>query len=205
MLLDIVGTMIVAAVLLALIGICLLVYGKELFKHTSFYIGALTGGVLAYMVLEGFLGPYGIPLIVKVLISFAIVFLGGLAGQGASAMFIAFIISMAVIDLIFAYVPDDLRWTAFVAGTLMFVLVILIVQRFLHFFTALTGGLLMASSLHPAISGLGPQVTVSVQIAVAIALGIGGYFIQRKLDAYLQGRNEEIVWVPTPPKKATAR
>ncbi len=205
MLLDIENPIFLLVPLLVLIGICLMVYGKEIFKHTAFFIGALTGGVLAYMIFEGLLEPYEVPLLVKVLITFVIVFLGGLVGQGASAMLIAFLVSLAVMDLILAFVPDELKWTAYVAGTLMFVLVIIIVQKFLFFFTSLTGGLVVAAALYPLLSSLGPPIAVSVQISLAVVIGIGGYFIQKKLDAYLKGRNEEIVWVPTPPKQATSR
>ncbi|MCU0799726.1 MAG: hypothetical protein MUC62_08665 [Candidatus Thermoplasmatota archaeon] len=205
MLLDIEHSMFLLVPLLVLIGICLIVYGKGVFMHTAFFIGALTGGILAYMVLEGLLGPYGVPLLVKVIITFAIVFLGGLVGQGASAMLIAFLVSLAAMDLISAFVPDDLQWTAYVAGTLMFVLVIIIVQKFLFFFTSLTGGLVVAAGLYPVLSSIDAPIIVTFQILLAVALGVGGYFIQKKIEAYIHGRNEEIVWVPTPPKHASSR
>jgi len=205
MLLDIEHSMFLLIPMLVLIGICLIVYGKEIFRHTAFFIGAVTGGILSYMIFEGLLGPYGIPLLIKVIITFVIVFLGGLVGQGASAMLLAFIVSLSVMDLISAFVPDELQWTAYVAGTLMFVLVIIIVQKFLFFFTSLTGGLVVAAALYPVLSSIDAPIVVSVQFLLAVVLGVGGYFIQKKLEAYVQGRKEEIVWVPTPPKKASSR
>ena len=205
MLLDLENEMILLIPLLVLIGACLVAYGKEIYKVTTFFIGAIAGGVLAYMVLEGLLGPYGIPLLVQVLIALVVVFLSGLIGQGASSMVVAFLSSLTLVDLFAAFLPDDLIWISYVAGTLTFVLVLIIVQKFLNFFTALTGGIIIAVSLHPLIDWLGDTVSMPIQVILAVALGTIGYFIQRKLEAFLKGRKEEIVWVPTPPKNASRR
>ncbi|RLF66279.1 MAG: hypothetical protein DRN57_07450, partial [Thermoplasmata archaeon] len=58
---------------LVLIGLCLVLYGREILEVLSFPIGALAGGILAYMILRGLLAPYEIPLLVEVLISFFLV------------------------------------------------------------------------------------------------------------------------------------
>jgi hypothetical protein len=197
MLLDIAVDDPLVALPLLLMGFCLFIYGREILEVLSFPIGALAGGVLAYMIMRGFLAPYEIPLIIEVLVAFVLVLLGGIMGPGTMVMVISVIISLAVVDVMNMVLGEGNEIIAWIIGCLFFAVMIYPVQRFLPFSSAVTGGVLISMGTFILIDGVDPLTMMIIQLTMIILLGAGGGLLQTWMKKRLDKMNEEPVWVPT--------
>lgn len=196
MLLDIsVGTPLIALPLF-LIGTCLVLYGKEILEVLSFPIGALAGGVLAYMILRGLLNPWEIPLIAQLIVGFLFVFIGGIMGPGTMVMVIALLLSAAVGDIVFVFVDNTV--VASIAAAVFFAIMIYPTQKFLEFSSSAAGGVLIAMGLFVVLS-LDQVPMIMVQIAVILILAVAGGLLQKWFKKRIEKNKEEAVWVPKMP------
>jgi len=196
MLLDISVGMTLLALPLILIGLCLVIYGKEILEILSFPIGALAGGILAYMIFRGLLNPWEIPLPVELVVGFIFVFIGGVMGSGTMVMVIAVLLSAAVGDVVFVFVGDTVL--AGIAAALFFAIMIYPTQKFLNYSSSAAGGVLIAMALNILVS-LDPIPMVIVQILVIITLAVLGGMFQAWFKKRLEKRAEGAVWVPKMP------
>lgn len=197
MLLDIAVEDPLVALPLFLIGFCLVIYGREILEVLSFPIGALAGGILAYMILRGFLAPYDVPVIVELLVAFVLVLLGGIMGPGTMVMVVAVLISLAVVDVVNVFIGDGNEVISWIIGSLFFAVIIYPVQRFLNFSSAITGGILISSGIFIFIDGMEPVTRIIIQLVIIMLLGIGGGLLQSWIKKRLDKVKEEPVWVPT--------
>ena len=196
MLLDIAVEDPLVALPLFLIGFCLVIYGREILEVLSFPIGAISGGILAYMILRGFLAPYDIPVIVELLVAFILVLLGGIMGPGTMVMVVAVVISLAVVDVVNIFIGDGNEVISWIIGSLFFAVMIYPVQRFLNYSSAVTGGILISAGIFIFIDGVEPLTRIIIQLAIILLLGIGGGFLQSWIKKRLESRKEESVWIP---------
>ncbi len=181
---------------LILIGICLILYGKEILEVLSFPIGAISGGILAYMVLRGFLALYEIPLMVEVIVAGTLVLIGGIMGPGTMIMVVAVIISLVSIDVLYVFVGE--HWLIWVAGFVIFAVILYPVQKFLPFFSSMIGGILVAISVFIVVDGADPVLQTGVQLAIITIFTVAGGLFQTWLKKKLDSDREEILWIPTP-------
>ena len=196
MLLDISVGLSLMALPLFLIGLCLVIYGKEILEVLSFPIGALAGGILAYMILRGLLNPWEIPLIAELIVGFIFVFVGGIMGPGTMVMVIAVLLSAAVGDIVFVFVGDTV--IAGIAAAVFFAIMIYPTQKFLAYSSSAAGGVLVAMGIFILLE-LDPIPMVIVQIMTIIVLAVAGGIFQSWLKKKLEKGKEESVWVPTLP------
>lgn len=199
MLLDInAGTTLVALPLI-MIGLCLFLYGKEILDVLSFPIGAISGGVLAYMMLRGFLAPYEIPLYIEIVVAGGLVFLGGLMGQGTMVMAVAILITLATVDAINVFLGEGNEVLAWIIGAFMFAIILYPAQKFIHFSSAAVGGVLIAMSIFIVFDGLDPIVRTGAQVAIIVVACVAGGLFQKWLEKRIRMSQEEITWIPTIP------
>jgi hypothetical protein len=196
MILDISVSLSLMALPLFLIGICLALYGKEILEVLSFPIGALAGGILAYMILRGLLDPFGVPLYVELIVGFIFVFIGGIMGSGTMVMVIALLLSAAVGDITYVFLGDPVLST--IAAAIFFAVVIYPTQKFLAYSSSAAGGILVAMGLFILLS-LDPIPMIIIQIIVIFIFMIGGGSFQTWMKRRLARRKEESVWVPKMP------
>jgi hypothetical protein len=197
MLLDIAVDDPLVALPLFIIGFCLVIYGKEILEVLSFPIGALAGGILAYMILRGFLAPYEIPLLVEIAVGSVLVFLGGIMGPGTMVMVVAVIISLAVVDVVNVFLGAGNEMVSWIVGSLFFAVMIYPVQRFLSYSSAVTGGILISSGIFIFFDGADPVIRIVVQLALIVILGASGGILQSWMKKRLERTKEESVWIPT--------
>jgi hypothetical protein len=196
MLLDLSVPTSLYALPLILIGICLVVYGREILEVLSFPIGAVAGGVLAYMILKGFLEPYDINPLVEVLVAGVMVFVGGIMGPGTMVMVVAVIISVASIDVMDAFMGWD-QVVSWILGALVFAVIIYPVQKYLAFSSAITGGILISVGIFVIFDGADPILRTGIQLVIIVIMGVAGGIFQTWLKRKMDSRKEEVLWIPT--------
>ncbi|HHD15102.1 MAG TPA: hypothetical protein ENK47_00165 [Euryarchaeota archaeon] len=183
---------------LVLIGLCLVLYGREILEVLSFPIGALAGGILAYMILRGLLAPYEIPLLVEVLISFFLVLFGGMLGPGTMVIVLAVVVAITSVDVFNVFLGEGYEAVSWILGSFLFAVLIYPIQKFLHISSALVGGILIASSLFMFMESQDPVTRTVIQLVIIFVLAAAGGLFQSWLYRKLRAAQEEIVWVPTP-------
>jgi hypothetical protein len=182
---------------LFLIGLCLIIYGKEILEVLSFPIGAISGGILAYMILRGFLAPYEVPIIIEVVVAFVMVLIGGIMGPGTMVMVVTVIISMALVDLMNVLLGEGNEVISWIVGALFFAVMIYPVQRFLTFSSAICGAVLVAMGSFIILEPIDPVPRMVIQVVMIMVLGTGGGFFQTWMKKRMDRNNDESVWIPT--------
>ena len=191
--------------ILILIGIVFALYGRDTLKLISFPIGAVAGAYLAYMIFKGMLRPYEIPLLIQVVLSLIIVFVGGLLGKGIMAMLLAMFAAFIVVDLFEPFIVPliENNWTSeteivlAVLGMLVFMLLVPFVQKYLKVFSAFAGGGIIALSLNPFLESLDEPIARIIQLFVIVAVCVVGTILQNRIFKYIDQRGEEITWIPS--------
>lgn len=186
----------VAIPLVVLIGLILVVIGRETLEVMSFAIGALGGGVLAYMILNGFLYSYNIPLYVEIPVAALLIFGGGMLGRGAMATIVALLTALVFLDVIQAILGEGMLLVTILISIFIFVVMIALIQKYLTVFSAFIGGCLVAI----AFNGLPIEDVIIVrviQLSVAILFCAIGGLVQYRIKKWKDTRGEEIVWVPS--------
>lgn len=193
--------------LVAIIGLIIMLYGKETLGILSFPIGAIAGGFLAYMIFRGILRPYEIPLFVEVFISVGIIFGGGLLGRGILSMLLSMFAAVVLMDAFTPILKDLIvdNWTSdyqtvmAIFGILVFFVLIIFVQKFIFVFASFMGSVLVTLTVTPLFSSLDEPYLRIVQLVVAVILTVIGSVGQHYIQKWMDKRNEEIVWVPSIP------
>lgn len=182
--------------LVVIIGLILVVIGRETLEVMSFAIGALGGGILAYMILNGFLYLYEIPIYVEIPVAVLFIFGGGMLGRGAMATIIALVASLVFLDVIHAMLGDDMLLVTILISIFIFVVMIALIQKYLAVFSAFIGGSLIAI----AFNGLPIEdvmIIRVVQLSIALIFCAIGGIVQYRIKKWKDTRGEEIVWVPS--------
>jgi hypothetical protein len=182
--------------LIILIGLILVIIGRETLEVLSFAIGALAGGIIAYMVLNGLLMPYDIPLWIKLLVATILIFGGGMLGRGAMATMLAMATSLVMMDVLDVLIGPDLLFVTILAGILMFALFVALIQKYVHVFSAFLGGAIIAIPLN-LITMDDVVMLRMIQFGVAVVLTVIGSFVQVKIKDWKDRRGEKVVWVPS--------
>ncbi|MBN1390467.1 MAG: hypothetical protein JXA22_07490 [Candidatus Thermoplasmatota archaeon] len=182
---------------LLLIGIALIIYGKEILDIMSFPIGALAGGILAYMIMGGLLANSDIPTWVSIIVTVLLAIGGGLVGRGTTAMLLALFTSTVIIDVISVFLGDGSDIILIVIGLVLFLAMVALVQRVMEFFSSFLGGTAFVMGLTPLLDAMDDLPLRLVQISVIMVLCISGGFIQRWLNKRLHSSKEQVFWVPT--------
>ena len=188
--------------LLMLIGIALVIYGKEILDIMSFPIGALAGGILAYMILEGLLESITIPIWISIIVTIAMAIGGGLVGKGTTAMLLALFTSAVLVDMIAAFIGDGNEVLLVVIGLVVFLGMVALVPRFTEVFSSFLGGTTFAMGVTPYLDGLDEIVVRMIQFSIIIVLCAIGGFVQFWLNKKVQQMKQQITWVPA--KKTSA-
>ncbi|MFO8050318.1 MAG: hypothetical protein R6V01_01305 [Thermoplasmatota archaeon] len=188
---------------LLLAGLSLVVYGKEILEVLSFPIGAVTGGILAYMIFKGLLLGYDIPFLIVLLFSAALVIGGGFLGKGTLAMLLGLFASIVLVDVVAVFIGPDTDILLMVIGLILFLAMVPFTQKFMTVFAAFVGGVSVAMGITPFLDGLGTEAVVRVvqMIIILVLCAVGAvaqHFIMKKIAA----RKEEITWVPTGSNKS---
>ena len=189
---------------LILAGLALVIYGKEILNVLSFTIGAMAGGILAYMIFRGILLNYGVPLIVELVISAGIVIGGGLLGKGTMAMLLALFASTVIVDVVAVFIGSDSEILLMVIGLIIFLALVPGTQKFMNVFAAFVGGVSVTMGITPFLDGLDEPVIRMIQITIALVLCTIGAFAQHYIGKKIAASKEEITWVPTKPKESTS-
>lgn len=187
---------------LILIGLTLMIYGKEILDVLSFPIGALAGGILAYMIFEGLLINEQIPLLVEIIVTIAMAIGGGLVGKGTTFMLLALFTATVIVDVIRAFISDDNAVLLVVIGLVLFLGLVALVPRFMEVFSSFLGGTSFAMGIAPFLDGMDVVPARLIQFGIIIAMTIAGTFIQRYVYGKVAKMKEQITWVPA--KRAAA-
>lgn len=186
---------------LLLIGFTLVIYGKEILDVMSFPIGALAGGILAYMILKGLLHGVEIPIVVAVIVTIAMAIGGGIVGKGTTAMLLALFTSTVIVDVIQAFVEDQTVLLV-VIGLVLFLGLVALVPRFMEVFSSFLGGVSFTLGITPFLDGLDVIPTRLIQLGLILVLTILGAFIQYYVYRKVSEMKEQTTWIPT--KKSSA-
>ena len=181
---------------LLLIGSALVIYGKEILDVMSFPIGALAGGILAYMILEGLLHGINIPLWVALIVTIAMATGGGIVGKGTTAMLLALFTAAVIVDVISAFVEDQAVLLV-VIGLVLFLGLVALVPRFMEVFSSFLGAVTFTLGITPFLDGMDVIPTRMIQLGIIIALTVGGAFLQYYVYKKVAQMKERITWVPT--------
>ncbi|MBN1539490.1 MAG: hypothetical protein JW939_05040 [Candidatus Thermoplasmatota archaeon] len=196
MILDL-SVMMALAPLLMLIGIALVIYGKEILDIMSFPIGALAGGILAYMIMGGLLANYDIPVWISIIVTILMAFGGGLVGKGVTAMLMALFTSTVIVDVISVFLGDGSEIILVVIGLVLFLCMIALVPRFMEVFSSFLGGGAFALGVTPFLENLDVVPARLIQFSIIIVMCVIGSIIQHWLHKKLQKTKEEINWIPS--------
>ena len=197
MILDMTIASVLIGLLLVIIGLCLVLYGKEILLVLSFPIGAFAGGILAYMILEGLLYVYDIPLWIEIIVGLVIVICGGILGTGTMAMLVALFISLVFVDVLTPMFGSEYLIIISIFGVLSFLLMVYFVQKILPVFSSFLGGVFIAMGVSPLFDSLDEPIVRIIQLCIAAVFCVLGSILQYWLYHKLQERREEIVWVPS--------
>jgi len=178
-----------------ILGLILVVLGKETLEVLSFAIGAMAGGIIAYMIFNGFLYLNPVPLYVKAPIAALMILGGGLLGRGAMATFIAMLASLVVADVFYAITGDGLLLISIAVSMIAFAVFVALVQKHLIIFSAFIGGSLVSIPLN--LLPIDDVVSVRImQLALSLVLCAVGAYLQHRVKKWKDTRGENIVWVP---------
>ena len=186
-------------ILLLLIGLFFVFFGKMLLRLTEveFFIGALAGGFIAYILLWGLNSYFPLPFWFMLLAGLIITFVGGLVGRGTLVMLLALFTSIVFVDAISPFLPGEPGILKEVIGLLLFFGFVIISGRFMFVFSAFFGGVMLSIALGSILDSMEEPTLRITQLIVALAFcavgSVAQHFISRKMDA----DNEEILWVPT--------
>jgi hypothetical protein len=188
---------------LIFIGIALVIYGKEILDVMSFPIGALSGGILAYMILRGLLFGVEIPILIEVFVAIIFAIGGGMLGKGTMAMLLALFGATVMVDVLMAFMGDVNVVILLVVGLVIFLALVALVHRLMPFFSAFLGGTSIAMGFTPFIDSLDEPIVRIIQFSVALALCILGGFLQIQIKKKIEKLKEDITWVPQKNPKAS--
>jgi len=182
--------------LLVLIGLILVFLGRETLEVLSFAIGALSGGIIAYMILKGLLFSYTIPLWVELVIASLIIFGGGMFGRGAMATMLAMASALVFADLFHALLGPDLLFVTIILGVVLFALFVAIIQKYVIIFSSFIGGAVVAIGLNTI--PLDDVILLRIaQVVLALILTAIGSIVQYRIKKWKETRGEKVIWVPT--------
>jgi len=201
MILDL-DVLIALAPFLMLIGLALVIYGKEILDIMAFPIGALAGGILAYIIMEGLLESIDIPIIISIIITMVMAILGGMVGKGTTAMLLALFTSTVIVDLLAVFIGDGSDVLLVVIGLVLFLGMVALVPRFMEVFSSFLGGAAFAMGITPFMDGMDDMVLRMVQFSIILVLCVAGGFLQFWINKKVTKMKETITWVPT--KKTSA-
>jgi hypothetical protein len=188
---------------LIFIGIALVIYGKEILDVMSFPIGALSGGILAYMILRGLLFGIDIPIIIEVIVAILFAIGGGMLGKGTMAMLLALFGATVLVDVIMAFAGDVNVVILLVVGLVIFLALVALVHRFMPFFSAFLGGISVAMGITPFIDSLDEPIVRMIQLSIGLSLCVLGGFLQIQIKKKIEKLKEDITWVPKKNPKAS--
>jgi hypothetical protein len=182
--------------LVILIGLILVIIGRETLEVLSFAIGAMAGGIIAYMILNGLLMSFSIPLWIKLLVAALIIFGGGMLGRGAMATMLAVATTIVIIDVLKVLLGPDLLIVTILAGIFLFAIFVAFIQKFVHVFSAFIGGAIIATTLN--MLPLDDLVMLRIiQLVTALVMAAIGGYIQYRIKRWKDTRGEQVVWVPS--------
>ncbi len=190
---------ILTLILLLLIGLFFVFFGKMLLRLTEveFFIGALAGGLISYILLWGLNSYFSLPFWFMLLAGLIITFVGGLVGRGTLVMLLALFTSIVFVDAISPFLPGDTGILKEIIGLLLFFGFVIISGRFMFVFSAFFGGVMLSIALGSILDSMEEPTLRITQLVVALifcAIGsVAQHFISKKMDA----DGEEILWVPT--------
>lgn len=182
---------------LILAGLALLIYGREILDVLSFTIGALAGGILAYMIFEGLLLPYDIPILIKLLFSAAFVIGGGFLGKGTLAMLLALFVSTVMVDVVAVFLGPGNDILLMVIGLILFLALVPFTQKLDRIFSSFVGGVSVAMGITAFLGGMEDTSLRIVQISIIIVLCAIGSVVQYFVIKKIMAGKEDITWVPT--------
>jgi len=188
---------------LIFIGIALVIYGKEILDVMSFPIGALSGGILAYMILRGLLFGVYIPIYIEVIVAIIFAIGGGMLGKGTMAMLLALFGATVIVDVVMAFAGDVNVVILLVVGLVIFLALVVLVHRFMPFFSAFLGGVSVAMGVTPFLDTLDEPIVRILQLSMALTLCVLGGFLQMQIKKKVDGLKEDITWVPGKSPKAS--
>lgn len=186
-------------ILLLLIGLFFVFFGKMLLRLTEveFFIGALAGGLISYVLLWGLNSYFSLPFWFMLLAGLIITFVGGLVGRGTLVMLLALFTSIVFVDAISPFLPGDAGIMKEIIGLLLFFGFVIISGRFMFVFSAFFGGVMLSIALGSILDTMEEPTLRITQLVVALifcAIGsVAQHFISKKMDA----DGEEILWIPT--------
>jgi hypothetical protein len=186
---------------LLLIGSALIIYGKEILDVMAFPIGALAGGILAYMILRGLLHGVDIPLWISLIVTIGMAIGGGIVGKGTTAMLLALFTATVIVDVIHAFVEDQAVLLV-VIGLVLFLGLVALVPRFMEIFSSFLGAVTFTLGITPLLDGMDVVPTRLIQLGIILALTALGAFLQYYVYRKLAQIKEQITWIPT--KKSSA-
>jgi hypothetical protein len=186
---------------LLLIGSALIIYGKEILDVMAFPIGALAGGILAYMILKGLLHGVDIPLWISLIVTIGMAIGGGIVGKGTTAMLLALFTATVIVDVIHAFVEDQAVLLV-VIGLVLFLGLVALVPRFMEIFSSFLGAVTFTLGITPLLDGMDVVPTRLIQLGIILALTALGAFLQYYVYRKLAQIKEQITWIPT--KKSSA-
>ncbi|MGA1819755.1 MAG: hypothetical protein ACMUHU_01975 [Thermoplasmatota archaeon] len=196
MILDL-SVLIALAPFLVLIGLALVIYGKEILDIMAFPIGALAGGILAYMILEGLLESIHIPILISIIITIIMAIGGGLVGKGTTAMLLALFTSTVIVDVVAVFIGYDKEVLLVVIGLVLFLGMVALVPRFMEVFSSFLGGTAFAMGITPFLDGMDDLVLRVIQFSIIMVLCVIGGFVQFWVNKKVARMKEQITWVPT--------
>ena len=185
-----------------LIGIALVIYGKEILDIMAFPIGALAGGILAYMILEGLLESFEISIWISLVVTVIMAVGGGMVGKGTTAMLLALFTSTVLVDVVAAFFPDTSDVVLVVIGLVLFLGLVAFVPRFMEVFSSFLGGAAFAMGVAPFLDGSTDIARVLIQISIILFLCVIGGFLQYWVHKKLSDMKSQVAWIPT--KKSSA-
>ncbi len=189
---------------LVLAGIALVIYGKEILNVLSFAIGAVAGGILAYMIFKGLLLNYNVPFSVELIVSAGLVIGGGLLGKGTMAMLLALFASTVIMDVVAVFIGADSEILLMIIGLIVFLALVPGTQKFMSVFAAFVGGVSVAMGVAPFLDALDEPAIRVIQITIALVLRVAGAFAQHYIGKKIAASKEEITWVPTKHDESTS-
>ncbi|MGA1848062.1 MAG: hypothetical protein ACMUHB_01855 [Thermoplasmatota archaeon] len=181
---------------LIFIGIALVIYGKEILDVMSFPIGALSGGILAYMILRGLLFGIEIPIFIEVIVAILFAIGGGMLGKGTMAMLLALFGATVLVDVIMPFAGDVNVVILLVVGLVIFLALVALVHRFMPFFSAFLGGITVAMGITPFMDSLDEPIVRIIQLTIGLSLCVLGGFLQIQIKKKIEKLKEDITWVP---------
>ncbi|MFW3147018.1 MAG: hypothetical protein ACMUIE_09430 [Thermoplasmatota archaeon] len=182
---------------LIFMGLALVIYGKEILTVLAFTVGAVAGGILAYMILRGMLYGYNIHPAVEVIVAAAFIICGGLVGKGTLAMLLALFASTVFVDVLMPFLGKENEILLMVIGLVLFLAMVPFTQKFMKTFSSFLGGVVIAMGVTPLLGDMGDPTIRIIQISIALFMTVVGTILQVVIARAVAKRKEEINWIPT--------